>query len=199
MCEPCLNAELTQVASRCYRCHRTSPNQSVCPSCRKSVSIQHVWLAANYGEIPKKLVHKLKFERAIAAALPIAEKINQSMPVLDDKTVICHIPTANKRVRMRGYDQSEEIAKSLAKIRSLPRESLLKRTGKSRQVGSGRSDRFKHLKDAFKAKRYDLNKMEILLIDDITTTGATIEAAAKVLKKAGAKTINAAVFSQPGA
>lgn len=198
LCGGCLNSELTEAVSRCYRCHRVSSNQAVCRSCRSSVPIPHVWIATDYGEIPKKLVHKLKFERAVAAAVPIAKKIDETLPNLPEETIICHIPTADSRVRMRGYDQAAEIAKNLARIRGCSHKTLLIRTGKSRQVGSSRTDRFRQLENAFAAK--DLNAIKsakILLIDDITTTGSTIESAAKILKRAGARTIYAAVFAQP--
>ncbi len=198
LCSGCLNSELTEPVSRCYRCHQISRNQSVCPPCRKVVPIQNVWIATDYGEIPKKLIYRLKFERASAAALPIAAKIDQIIPVLPPDTIICHIPTANSRIRVRGYDQAAEIAAHLVKIRGLESRTLLIRSGKSRQVGSGRKDRFKHLEDAFKLKDTKLpKKANILLVDDVTTTGATIESAAKVLKTAGIKTISAAVFAQP--
>ena len=196
LCNGCLNAELTEIPGRCYRCHKVSQNQAVCKECRKTVPIRHVWVATDYGEIPKKLIYKFKFERAVAAAGPIARKIDQFIPHLPPDTVVCHIPTANNRVRIRGYDQAAEIAKCLAKIRGYTYRASLVRIGKSRQVGSSRKDRFRHLNSAFRVKNYDLSRANILLIDDITTTGATIEAAARTLKESGAKAIDAAVFAQ---
>ena len=198
LCGGCLNSELTEAISRCYRCLRVSSDQAVCRSCRASVPIPHVWIATDYGEIPKKLIHKFKFERAVAAAVPIAIKIDETLPYLPEETIICHIPTANNRVRMRGYDQAAEIAKHLAEIRGYTHKTLLSRTGKSRQVGSSRTDRFRQLENAFAIKDSNAIKdAKILLVDDITTTGSTIESAAKILKKAGARTIDAAVFAQP--
>ncbi len=196
LCPGCLNAELTEAVSRCYRCHKVSSNQAVCQSCRNSVPLRHVWTATDYGEISKKLVHKLKFERALSAAGLIGAIIDRTVPNLPEDTIVCHIPTANSRIRMRGYDQSAEIAKNLAKLRGYKHTALLLRKGKSRQVGSSRKNRFKHLGNAFEVQNTDLKQAKVLLIDDITTTGATIEASAKALKSAGAKTIDAAVFAQ---
>ncbi len=197
LCQGCLNSELGEAVSRCYRCHKASSNQAVCKDCRKIVFLSHVWAATDYEEIPKRLIHKLKFERALAAAIPISEKISQTIPKLPADTIICHIPTANSRVRIRGYDQAEQIAKNLAKISGHKHKNLLGRKGKSRQVGSGRTDRFKQLEGAFKITNPDtVRNASILLIDDITTTGATIESAARTLKKSGAKIIDAAVFAQ---
>lgn len=196
LCHSCMYAELPDTPGRCYRCHKLSPRQAVCKDCRKSVSLRHVWVSTDYDEIPKRLIHKFKFERAAAASQSIAVKIDHTLPDLPPYTIICHIPTARQRIRRRGYDQAEEIAKALAKIRGYRHKALLYRTGKSRQVGSGRKDRLKQLEGAFKLKTFDLKGANVLLIDDITTTGATLEAAAKVLKKSETKTIDAAVFAQ---
>ncbi|HYF97097.1 MAG TPA: phosphoribosyltransferase family protein, partial [Patescibacteria group bacterium] len=149
-------------------------------------------------DIAKKALHKLKFNRAKASAKTIAEIIDSSLPDLPDDLMVCHIPTANKRVRMRGYDQAQLIAKHLSKIRRWERQTLLARTGKSRQVGAGRRERFKHLEQALRIRNnLELSGKHVLLIDDVTTTGATIEAAAKLLKNAGVKTVDVAVFAQP--
>ncbi|HEX5798450.1 MAG TPA: phosphoribosyltransferase family protein [Candidatus Saccharimonadales bacterium] len=158
--------------------------------------IRHVWAATDYGEVSKKLVYKLKFERAIAGAMVAAKKLDEIVPKLPEDTIVCHIPTANNRIRMRGYDQAGEITRNFAKLRNYKHRHILLRKGKSRQVGASRTDRFRHLEQAFQVKDSDLKQTKILLIDDITTTGATIEAAAKMLKKAGVKTIDVAVFAQ---
>lgn len=128
----------------------------------------------------------------------MALAIDGILPDLPKHTLISHVPTANQRVRMRGYDQAKLIATALAKKRALAHKTLLLRRGKARQVGAGRTDRFSHLENAFLPIRLDkIKDAEILLIDDVTTTGATLQSAAKTLKSAGAKTIYAAVFAQP--
>lgn len=197
LCDACLSASVVEPPSRCYRCHALTKQSQVCHKCRPKVGIKHVWVASEYQDIPKQLIHKLKFERAKAAASIIGKSLDQSLPYLPDDILIVHIPTANNRVRIRGYDQAKLIAKSLAKKRGWQYKTLMIRTGKSRQVGSSRLERFKHLEKAFLPVRTStINGAHILLIDDVTTTGATIEAATKVLKNEGAKTIDVAVFAQ---
>lgn len=198
ICQFCIDMELQTAYSRCYRCHRLTRQSTVCRSCRSSVSLHHVWVAANYDELSKKILYQLKFNRARAAGATIAQIISRTLPDLPNDIIVTHIPTASNRIRVRGYDQAHLIAVELAKIRSWRYDSLLLRVSKSRQLGAGRQERFKHLEQALVArkKKYP-DYQHILLIDDVTTSGATIEAAAKQLKQAGARTIDAAVFAQP--
>lgn len=189
---------LKTVPSRCYRCHKISRQSTVCSGCRSSVKVSHVWIAAEYDELAKKLIYKLKFDRAKDGASKIAEIISATLPDLPENVIITHIPTADSRVRMRGYDQAELIAKHLSKAKNLKHQKLFYRTGKSRQVGSGRKERFIHLQKSLHLRqKAEVSGRHVLLVDDITTTGATIETAAKLLKNGGAKTVDAALFAQP--
>lgn len=198
LCEACRSASIPSSPSRCYRCHAASRQSAVCTTCRKSVGLSHVWVCVRYDGAAKELVHRLKFQRAKAGAKSIARVMEDLLPAMPEGIIISHIPTADSRVRLRGYDQSELIAKHLAKSRNIQYEPLLRRFGSSRQVGSSRTERFRHLEKALKARTNAAVKgRHVLLIDDITTTGATIEAAANLLKQQGAKTIDALVFAQP--
>lgn len=198
ICSACRGSAIEYVPSRCYRCHSLTRQSTVCRSCRSSVPIGHVWVAVQYDKAAKELLRRLKFERAKDGAATAAKIIHDILPELPPEIIVCHIPTANNRIRSRGYDQSELIAKSLCGQRNWDRGILLQRLGKSRQVGAGRKERFRHLEKALKIKTTtDLGGKHILLIDDVTTTGATLETAAKVLKAAGAEKVDAAVFAQP--
>jgi ComF family protein len=110
--------------------------------------------------------------------------------------VIVHVPTTAKRTRQRGYDQAKLIAGELSRITGLPRFDCLARSGKARQVGASRAERLKQLQAAFRLKKPVAGK-HIVLIDDVVTTGATLEAAAKVLHVNGASSVHAIVFAQP--
>jgi ComF family protein len=156
-----------------------------------------VWVATTYDEGAKELVHKLKFEHAMAAAKPITELMAEALPYLPEGIVIVHVPTATSRRRQRGYDQAELLARHLARRLRRRCMTLLARRGQSRQVGARRMQRTTQLVDAFHPIRPSLIQgAHILLVDDIVTTGASLEAAARVLKQAGAKRIDAVVFAQ---
>ncbi len=116
---------------------------------------------------------------------------------MSQETIIVHVPAATSRVRARGYDQSKLIAKQLASIFGCSQQTLLSRHGQARQVGAKRDKRFSQVVGAFTPRKVDgIKNAHILLVDDVLTTGASVEEAAKVLKAAGAKTVNAAIFAQ---
>jgi ComF family protein len=140
----------------------------------------------------KELVGRLKFYGAQAAAKQMTARL---LPVLPAEALIVPVPTANKRVRGRGYDQAKLLARELSRQSRLPYLDCLVRSGHTHQVGSSRQQRQQQLRGAFRI--IDPAKIRgccILLVDDVVTTGATLEAAAQTLGIAGADRIEAAVF-----
>lgn len=197
VCVMCAEDVFEEVPDRCYRCLAMSKDSAVCVKCRQTSPLKHVWVATEYGGVSKQLIKLLKFERAKAACEPIAAHMTRTLPYFYSETIMVHIPTATSRQRMRGYDQSELIAKLVARQKGVRYEPLLVRLGQDRQVGATRKQRYEQAKSMFNAcKPETIRGAHILLIDDILTTGASLESAAKVLKEAGAKQITAAVFAQ---
>lgn len=197
VCPWCLPELFAPLPSRCYRCHAATADSAICPKCRRSSKLRHVWVASEYAGVSKQLIHVLKFERTQAAAAPIAKVLAAALPYFDAETIFTHIPAATSRVRMRGYDQSQLIARQLASNLSCRHSTLLQRHGQSRQVGAKRAARITQLEDAFTPLKSAMVKnARVVLVDDVVTTGATLQQAAAVLKQAGAKSIDAAVFAQ---
>lgn len=196
LCENCAETYLSALPSRCYRCHIATSQFAVCPKCRRSVAPKHVWIATEYSGVAKDLIHCFKFERAREAHKPIAKLLDQRLPLLPKDTVVTYLPTTPSRVRVRGYDQSRLIAKEFAYRRGLLCDDLLIRVASTRQVGAGRQTRFDQLREAFEAKHPEKAQgQRVLLIDDVLTTGASIESASLVLKDSGAAVIDVAVFA----
>ena len=183
--------------SRCYRCQTLTIDFSVCRACRRRSDLRHVWVTGMYEGVWRKLVRQLKYERAQEAASVMAAMIDETLPYLDEQILISFVPTATSRVRMRGYDQAQLIARHLGRIRKRPVVKTLVRHGQSRQVGAKRVERALQLAGAYRILRPDVIRgCRVLLIDDVLTTGATLEAAAKTLRAAGVKPVDAAVFAQ---
>jgi competence protein ComFC len=197
ICDWCHTDVCPTLPERCFGCHKLSIDSKVCDACRRKSPLKHVWVRTEYDGIAKGLVHKLKFERSSAAALPIAQLMAEDMPYLPPETIITHIPTATRRYRQRGYDQAELIARRIARIKQVHYVPLLRRHGQSRQVGAKRTQRLIQLEGAFRPRNnHSIADKHIIVVDDIVTTGATLKIVAKILRANGAKRVDAAVFAQ---
>lgn len=197
LCENCANEQLSLTPSRCYRCHKSTLQHQVCPSCRSTVRLNNLWVVCAYEGLAKDLIYKLKFERAGYLAKDISRLLADCLPMLPSDTLVCHVPTAPKRIRIRGYDQSKLIAKELCKQKNLRNANIFSRVSNSRQLGASRQKRFDQVKMAYILKSSSLVKnKKIIIVDDVTTSGATLEFLAKTLKQAGAKSVSAVVFAQ---
>jgi ComF family protein len=174
------------------------PDGRTCQTCRRSSRLYSALARTYYDGLAKDLVWQLKFERAQAATKEMALLMKPLLPTEGKNLLITHAPTATSRVRQRGYDQAQLIAKELARLSGLPYAACLLRLGQHRQVGSSRVARKAHLAEAFQAKNLNrLRDAHVILIDDVLTTGATLEAAAATLKAAGAARVEAVVFARP--
>lgn len=196
LCEGC-TASLPRIPSRCYRCSSITDDYEVCRDCTASTPLSRVLPVTFYAHPADKLVHRLKYERARAGAAEIAAAMAILVPCLPEGVLLTHVPTASRRVRERGYDQAHLIARSLARQAGLPYASMLARAGQAHQVGSGRTARIRQLRGAFRPLRpASIYGKHVVLIDDVLTTGATLEEAARTLKRAGAKRVSAITFAQ---
>jgi competence protein ComFC len=197
LCPWCSPEVVEPIPPRCYRCKKISPDYKTCASCRSTSRLRNVWVASDYNGAVKQTVHAYKFERARAAAHPIAEIMSAVLPYFDNEIIVTHISTATSRRRLRGYDHAELLAKQIAAISQQPYRALLARSGQTRQVGASRDVRLKQLAGAFRVVQPQRVKgRSVLLVDDITTTGATLESAAELLRTHGAKHVDAVVFAQ---
>lgn len=197
LCAWCLPDAFPRLPSRCFACQKAAADSTTCVKCRRHIPIKRIWAATQYEGLAHKLLHAYKFERALAAATIIASAISEALPYLPKDTIIVPVPTATSRIRQRGYDHAELIASHVAKLRGLNMIKAACRLTQSRQVGANRRQRKTQLQGAFIVTQPNVIKgASVLIIDDVATTGATLEALAGPLKSAGAKTICAAVFAQ---
>ena len=197
LCLWCTPDAFPALPSRCYRCKRLTSDFALCDRCKRQTPLRHVWVCTDYDHTAKALLLHYKFGRAQAAATNVAAALDETLPYLPPKTLLVPVPTATSRVRQRGYDQAVLLARQLAQRRHLNCVRAVTHLSQSRQVGANRNQRLAQLKDVFVVTKPGLIKgMEVLVVDDVVTTGATLEAMARVLKQAGAKSVQAVAFAQ---
>ena len=196
VCMACLH-RLTPVASRCYKCHQATEASMLCPGCRETSSLHSVVVHVEYRDVIRQVVHRMKYERAKNATNEIAHMLSQRAKNFPPDAIFVPIPTATSRVRGRGYDHAALLAKRTAALTHHRYMVLLRRLGQAHQMGSSRSTRLAQLKDAFRpVRREAIDGRHIVLVDDVLTTGATLENAARTLKRQGAARVDAIVLAR---
>lgn len=192
LCPACIDVIL-DTESTCFCCAKPTFQSWLCDLCQQKCTYDNAWAVGLYETALKSAINDYKFRRARAAYRVFAKMINCRLPVLPIGTVVTNVPTASKRVRQRGYDQTELIAKRFAKLRNVPYDQLLVRVSQSQQVGSNKKTRKQQAVSSYKSRKKVAEV--VLIIDDVCTTGATLSAAAEVLKSSGAKIVLAATLA----
>lgn len=196
VCEWCWPSIFEQVPERCFVCRRQSLNAATCLPCRRAVSLSHVWVVTPYRAGAKELVRAMKIDCQRQACDLIARAMHEVAPVISPETLVTSVPTALARIRERGFDHSGRIAQEFARLRCLEYCSLLARQGRTKQAGASKAQRAEQIKGQYQLAAQIPQRPPILLIDDVTTTGATLAEIAKVLSAGGVNHIDALIFAQ---
>ena len=193
LCAACTQT-LKTAPDRCYRCYAPTLHSQTCTSCAPGSALHAVRVATVYDGIAKDLLWLLKSSGTQGATEQMARMMQ---PLVGAEVLIVHVPTATSRVRQRGYDQARLLARKLAHDCGLPYATLLARSGQAHQVGASRTERLTQLTGAFHVRHaWQVRGAHILLVDDVLTTGASFEAAARVLLDAGAARVDAIAFAR---
>jgi ComF family protein len=202
-CPVCKDAILRPSLGKCTKCgdqFEISNKDHLCGNCIKHPPrFNKIYPAFLYGGPIADAVLKMKFEPCSALTgflgkIMIDEiYIEETADKLNTMDIVIPIPLHKKRLKQRGFNQSALIAKSLSKEIKIPVDMHnLRRNGNlPPQTGKSRKERLKRLDGVFYLKKQDIYKNKnILLLDDVVTTTATVRAATKVLlNHGGAKSV----------
>ena len=186
----------------------------LCPKCAKKIlrldfnpkppaPIDKVLRVTKYRNGSRTLLHKLKFDNNLRV-VPVLKKIlddvsnrEEILNFLKDVDFAVPVPLHQKRLKERGFNQSEEIFGEWLAKKNLPLKNILIRTKETPKLYDlGKADREKVLTGVFAAvEQFDLSGKKILIVDDIFTTGTTCKECAKVLKSLGAEKVFVLAFA----
>jgi len=170
----------------------------LCAAChRKPPVFSRVSAAGLYAGSLKTALQRFKYSGRIDLDRPLANLLLDQLPPLEPETILVPVPLHASRLRQRGYNQSQLIAKVLAyKLQFSLEPLILKRTVDGHtQQGLGARQRALNLSGAFAATRR-LDGLQFLLVDDVMTTGATVAACSIALVDAGAARVTVAVVAR---
>jgi ComF family protein len=171
-----------------------------CPACvHHPPSYDRLLAPWRYAAPLDEVLQAFKFRRLdylgehLASA--IAENLARDLTGFD---LLTHVPLHWWRQLRRGYDQAREIARPLARRLGVShRATLVRRQATPAQSGLGRAERLRNLRSAFGVRGVSrIAGRRILLVDDVATTGATLDAAARTLRAAGAAAVVAVVAAR---
>lgn len=198
------------IPPRCAACGGLCPNAEagLCPGCARRLAaagplrsagppgIDRVWSAAPHDGVARELVAALKFRRLLPVAGLMAERIALLAPAWLLRGELVPVPTARLRSLARGFDPAAEIAAALAaRTGASLRPDCLARRGGGRQVGRRRAERLGS-PPRFRVRDRARPPRDVVLVDDVLTTGATLSSCAAALRAAGAVRVVAVTFSR---
>jgi len=195
-CSICGDA-VDPVPPGCRRCGLPGPDP-VCGACLAAPpSFSSCRAGGLFGGPLADAIHALKYRDRPALARPLGAWLARRVPA-PAGAVLVSVPLGIQRRRARGYDQAALLARALRKatpgLELLP--LALARTRETRpQVGRTRADRLANVRGAFRAAR-EVSGRDILLVDDVVTTGATAQACGEALLLAGARSVQVVALAR---
>jgi ComF family protein len=178
----------------CPRCGKPQPSGILCPSCVGwQARIDGIRSPFRFDGVIRQAIYQLKYGNVRALAKPLAKLLNDYLstnPVPGE--VLVPVSLHQKRLRERGYNQSSLLAQELGKLTNLPvvdncltRQRHALPQARTSAIG----ERWSNVADAFTCRDHRLQGKQVLLIDDVSTSGATLDACAAAVKAAGATSV----------
>ncbi len=209
LCEDCSEKLPRIVSPFCETCGETFTGMIDgafdCPNCKEiSFHFEFALAAMDRCDETLELVHRFKYGKEIHLAGALGKLAcgvfsdRRFAIALEQKWLLVPVPLHQHRLRTRQFNQAEEIARVVAQRCDLPMVKLLKRVRKTEtQTRLSRKQRMENLKKAFAVRKTWNMKQPaaltaapgVILVDDVFTTGSTVDACAKVLRKAGVKRV----------
>ena len=196
LCRDC-HASLPHITHACPRCAAPSANQ-VCGECLKHPpAFDHTRAALEYAFPTDKLIQALKYGGQLALAKLLGELLAEATTDQSRPDTILPMPLHPARLKTRGFNQALEIAKVISKKLDIPlAPGMVDRVVNTTPQASLPMDaRHKNIKGAF-ACGGDLQGQRIVVVDDVMTSGATLNELAKILKRAGAAQVDVWVVAR---
>lgn len=206
LCSSCIAKFAPLMPSSCQRCGRAilEPDMN-CRACYgRPPGLNGLFAVSSYEEPLRSCIHELKYDGNVRLAEPLglllAEKFGHSRMVTD---AIIPVPLHQDRQQQRGYNHAQMLAEVCARQSHVPyhEHMLVRHRATLPQVGLSVQERYQNIAGAFRCTpSYATGALfgrNIVIVDDVATTGATLDACAAPLFAAGAKEVRGLVLARP--
>jgi competence protein ComFC len=209
LCKHCKKLEIQLVAEQfCHVCRfPLNRQQELHESCRVQTDLDRVFVCVRYSKLVEKILKEVKYHYHFDFVYLICDLM---LEVLDIKflynSYLVPIPLYKSKVKKRGFNQAELIAIELEKrigkkVGCQVQNLVLRNRNTKTQVGMSREERTQNLQDVFEYVDDLRSKMvsrgrRVVIVDDVMTTGTTLEECARVLKSQGFESVCALVFAR---
>jgi ComF family protein len=193
VCAACRRALPWLPGPQCPRCALPLHGRHECPAQHQAFAA--AWAPVAYEGVARELVAALKFRHARPLARVMAAHLAAGIPRgMRTLATIVPVPAHPANARRRGYDQAGLLARALARRTGSPLAQPLRRSGSALgQLGASRAERLQGGRVAVRARR---GPRRVLLVDDVHTTGATLDACARALREAGTEEVAAVTWAR---
>lgn len=192
LCAKCYNKLNFLSAYKCRQCGYEAEHlmNDICGNClQKTPYFEQFYGVVSYDDFAASLVGRLKFGDHLNIVPIIGQLMAASLDDIEPSTIVTPVPLHWRRRIKRRFNQSAELSRYIGKAKGLQYiPSLVQRIKATKpQIGQSGYQRQQNLKNAFRfnPKYSTLNKGQILLVDDVLTTGSTAQSVAKILKRQG--------------
>lgn len=194
LCHECTLTSYAIKSPTCPFCDRLSPLGKTCPKCKASHKLTGNRALYYYKGPIIELIHAYKYSRVAASQEWITPQLSNLFTELPlskaGKLIITSVPSNPERLAKRGYNQSELLAQALAAENNVPYVQLLKRSNSQSQTQLSRKERIQAVQNQYSlVSKKDITGLNIVIVDDVITTGATLNICASLLKSAAAKQV----------
>ncbi|MGC9025587.1 MAG: ComF family protein [Chloroflexia bacterium] len=201
LCPSCLDQVERVEGPTCERCGRPLPAPGLCRTCRAGdTPLLGIQAPFFFEGVIQKAVHELKYRGRRVLAGPLGELLAAHLSTLSwPVSTIAPIPLHRERERDRGYNQAALLARALSTRCGWPllNGGLVRWRNTRPQVGLDGAARLENVRGAFRWEGSEAPPRRVLLLDDVCTTGATMEACAQALLEAGAEEVRGLALARP--
>lgn len=201
LCSSCCQSLPRIVPPICPRCGRPQSGGVICPACVSwNSELDGIRSPLQFEGLVRRAIHDLKYNNIRALSKPMSVILKEYLAEsLVPGEVLVPVPLHPKRMRERGYNQSALLAYGLGKLAGLPvsDDCLIRTRVTPPQARTASVDERRHnVEKAFACRNQGLSGKRVIVVDDVSTSGATVSACARALKEAGAKSVWALVLAR---